>query len=178
MKEKNKVGIYGGSFNPPHLGHFQVATEAIEKYKLDCVIFVPVYKLNPEYKSSEELIKAKHRLQMLKLGIECSKYKNLCVSDVEIKRKGVSYTLDTLKLFTRKNRELYFICGSDTYGTIYHWKGIDEILKLIKKFIKFDRNKVNISSTEIREKIKKGLSVDYLLPKNVNEYIKREGLYK
>jgi nicotinate-nucleotide adenylyltransferase len=115
---------------------------------------------------------------MLKLGIECSKYKNLCVSDVEIKRKGVSYTLDTLKLFTRKNRELYFICGSDTYGTIYHWKGIDEILKLIKKFIKFDRNKVNISSTEIREKIKKGLSVDYLLPKNVNEYIKREGLYK
>lgn len=187
-----KIGILGGTFNPIHIGHLILAEEAREKLGLDKVIFVPTFL--PPHKDNSNIAPASDRLTMIKLAIEGNKY--FIVSDLEIKRNGRSYTIDTIKEFKDKfgSDDLYFIIGSDLLKYLEEWKDLNEIIKIVK-FIAATRpgyplekipsyintlpiRAVDISAFEIRECVKENKSFRYLLPERVYKYIKKRGLYK
>ncbi|MCM8800557.1 MAG: nicotinate-nucleotide adenylyltransferase [Candidatus Omnitrophica bacterium] len=187
-----RIGILGGTFNPIHLGHLILAEEARQKLKLDKVIFVPTYL--PPHKDNKEIAPAQDRLKMVKLAIKNNPY--FSVSDIEIRRKGRSYTIDTLREFKRimPSDELYFIIGSDLLNYLNEWKDLDEILKMVN-FIVATRpdypldklpphittlpiRAVDISGYQIRQAIKQKHSFRYLVPEKVFKYITKRGLYR
>ena len=187
-----KIGILGGTFNPAHSGHLILAEEAREKLGLDKVIFVPANL--PPHKDNGDIAQASFRLKMLKLAVKGNKH--FCVSDIEIKRQGRSYTIDTIKEFKRKYPadELYFIIGSDLLKYLDEWKDLNEINKLVK-FVAATRpgyslekippyihtlgiRAVDISGFEVRRCIKEGKSFRYLVPDAVFNFINKKGLYK
>lgn len=188
-----RIGILGGTFNPVHVGHLVLAEEAKEKLNLDKVIFAPAYI--PPHKKDEELADANDRFKMVELAIRG----NPCfeVSAFEIDAKTTSYSVETLKEFKKKYGEetkLFFITGADSLGELFSWKEIDEIFKL-SQFIVANRpgyeitnvpenvdvvtiTPLEISSSQIRKKIKEGKSIRYLVPEPVREYIIARRLYK
>ena len=187
-----RIGILGGTFNPIHTGHLILAEETREKIGLEKVIFVPAYL--PPHKDDSDIVQAEHRLTMVKLAIRGNP--DFEVSDLEIKRDGRSYTIDTLKelkvIYPRE--ELYFIIGSDLLEYLDEWKDLDEIIKLVK-FIVATRpgyaldkipsrittipiRAVDISGFEIRKAIRENKSFRYLVPQAVYDYIKKERLYR
>jgi len=205
-----KIGIFGGTFNPPHIGHMILADLVFDKLKLDELIFIPAYI--PPHKAKIHLIDAKHRLNMLKLSINNKKY--FKISDIEIKRGGKSYTYDTLMYLKSKNKntKFYLIIGYDNYKDFTCWKNYKEILKNCKtivlkrflnnetknkhhvsycqkklkdvetelpskNFIFIDNPILDISSTEIRNRIKKGKSFEFYVTEKVASYIKKNRLY-
>jgi len=187
-----KIGILGGTFNPIHIGHLILAEEAREKLGLDKIIFVPTYL--PPHKDSSDIASAKERYTMIKLAIKTNKY--FSVSDVEIKRDGRSYTIDTIKEFRKRypNDELYFITGSDLLKYLDEWKDLNEIIKMVK-FVVATRpgyplekipgyistvaiRAVDVSAFEIRKAIKEETSFRYLLPERVFNYINKKKLYR
>ena len=189
VKKVKRVGILGGTFNPPHIGHIILAQEVLDKLSLDRVLFVPTNI--PPHKNAS-LIEAKHRLKMVRLSIEGNKKFSLL--DWEIKRGGVSYTVDTLRELRNNfsSYEFYLIIGSDLAKDFNTWKDYQEIMKIAKvvvgkrkkfpwednrKFIPIDILEIDISSSLIREWIKKGWCVRYLLPPKVFNYIVRRKLY-
>ena len=199
---KRKVGIMGGSFDPIHIGHLVVANEALNIYELDEIIFVPAG--DPPHKSS---LKAApfHRLFMVNMAVLSND--KFSVSDLEIKCRGKSYTLNTLREFHKmyEDTEFYFITGTDAVIDLPNWYKPEEVLKLCR-FIaasrpgisikevneKIDEIKktfggniellkipmLQISSTEIRKRVSMGISVKYLLPESVEQYIIKNKLYK
>ena len=186
-----KIGILGGTFNPVHIGHLILAEEAREKLKLDKVIFV-VTNLAP-HKDNSDVVPASHRYQMIKLAVASNRY--FAVSDVEIKRRGLSYTIDTLKEFKRiyAQEELYFIIGSDLLKYLEEWKDLDEILRMVKVVVAtrptyplekipahistLPIRAVDVSGFEVRQAIREGRSFHYLVPEPVLRYILRHRLY-
>ena len=175
-----RIGVFGGSFNPVHKGHIKLAEAGLDELNLDKVVFVPSY-LTPLKKESE-LLPAPLRFLMVKQAIK--KYPNFSVSDYEMRKKRISYTVDTLKYFKKKfgrKAQLYFLSGADTPESLSRWKSPDKILKLCR-FAIFSRpgHRLNqgggtpplritmdalpISSTEIRRRLKKGQSVRALVP--------------
>jgi nicotinate-nucleotide adenylyltransferase len=123
-----KIGIFGGSFNPPHFGHLILAERTREILKLDKIIFVPAYI--PPHKKRIHIVDPVHRLKMLKLAIEGNEH--FGISDIEIKRGGTSFTYDTLLHLTEKHRnaKLYLIIGMDNYYDFNHWKNYNQIFDL------------------------------------------------
>jgi len=205
--KKEKIGILGGSFNPPHFGHLKIAKKAKELLKLDKVIFIPC---GIPALPKKDLAGSKHRLEMVKLLTKFDPC--FLVLDYEIKkakRNKKSYTIETIKYLKRKfkNAELFWIIGEDSFCEIIKgkWKEASKILDLInfvvclrgdhpfslknlakkyqslaKEFSKkviFIKTKIPISATEIRKKIKKGQSIKNLVPKEIEEYIKAHHLY-
>jgi len=187
-----KLGILGGTFNPVHIGHLILAEEAREKLGLDKIIFVPTNL--PPHKENSNIAAAAQRLYMLKLAIKGNK--NFGVSDMEIKRLGRSYTIDTLRELKRKypSDELYFLIGSDLLKYLDEWKDLSEINRMVK-FIAATRpgyplekipsdiqtlgiRAVDISGFEVREAIKNNKSFRYLVPESVFVYINKNRLYK
>ena len=187
-----KIAILGGTFNPIHIGHLILAEEAREKLGLDKVIFVPTYL--PPHKNNSDIAKPEHRYEMIKLAIQTNPYFSL--SDVEIKRAGRSFTIDTIKQFKQNypKDELYFIIGSDLLKYLDDWKDLKEVTKLVK-FITVTRpgyplNKipahittleiraVDISGYEIRKCLKDNRSFRYLVPGVVYNYINQNKLYR
>lgn len=132
-----KIGIFGGSFDPIHKGHIEIAQFMFDELSLDKLIFVPAYQ-NP-FKTKQKQVDPIHRLNMIKLVLR----PNMEVSDFEINRKGISYTIDTVKYFSQKyaNDRLYVIIGSDNLPKLSKWKDIDEIRKLAEIAI-YPRSKV------------------------------------
>ena len=187
-----KIGILGGTFNPIHYGHLILGEQVLGQLKLDCVIYVPSFL--PPHKSNKGVIAACHRLKMIQLA--CAHNRNFCVSDIEIKRKGKSYTVDTLRQIKRKypGAELYFLCGSDLVSELPMWKNLDEIFKLAKfvlakrpgfgkrltgkPFLKIHVAQVDISSSLIRDLIEQRRSIRYLTPDAVVQYIEKHQLYR
>jgi nicotinate-nucleotide adenylyltransferase len=187
-----KIGILGGTFNPIHAGHLLLAEEVKEKLGLDHVIFIPCFL--PPHKNSRDLPSAKHRLNMVKLAV--SDNNDFKVSTIEIDRGGRSYSIDTMhELATsyEKGTRFYFIIGSDSVATLSSWKSIDKLIKMCiivavgrpgykngrKKGVKtLDLPTIPVSSTDIRNLIKKDVSIHYLVPDKVREYIIKNGLYK
>ena len=194
-----KIGIFGGSFNPPHKKHIEIIKTLIENKHLDKVIFVPT---GTKYEYKNNLLPNNIRLDMLKLI--CNKENNFEVSDFELQDKVV-YTYQTLDYFKNKYKddEIYFICGSDNLSYIDEWKqgkyllenykfliterdtnNIKSILNKYKEYISnikvIRTNKDTISSTYIRNKIKdnKLEDVKEYLDKDVYLYIKKNNLYK
>jgi nicotinate-nucleotide adenylyltransferase len=186
-----KIGILGGTFNPIHIGHLILAEEVREKLKLDKIIFVPAYL--PPHKDNSDIAPHPHRLVMVKKAIKGNRC--FAVSDMEIKRNGRSYTIDTLKEFKKiyPKEELYFIIGSDLLNYLNDWKDLGEIIKMVK-FIVATRpgyplekipayistipiRAVDISGFSIRQAIKENKSFRYLVPEVVHKYIIRNKLY-
>jgi nicotinate-nucleotide adenylyltransferase len=186
-----KIGILGGTFNPIHIGHLILAEEAREKLGLDRVIFVPTYL--PPHKDSSDIVAALHRMAMVKLAIAGNKY--FSVSDVEIKRDGHSYTIDTIKEFKRRfpKDELYFIIGSDLLKYLADWKDLNEIIQMVRFIVAtrpgYSLNEipsyistmpiraVDVSGFQIRRCIKDKKSFRYLVPDGVYRYIIKKKLY-
>jgi len=187
-----KIGILGGTFNPIHIGHLILAEEVREKLGFDKIIFMPT-NLAP-HKDNADIVSAEDRYKMAKLAIKTNKY--FSVSDIEIKREGRSYTIDTLKEVKRTHPEdeLYFIIGSDLLKYLDDWKDLKEIIKMVS-FIVATRpgypleeipsyistipiRAVDISGFEIRKAIKENKSFRYLVPEAVFDYVKEKRLYK
>ena len=195
MTSPKKLGILGGTFDPIHMGHLVLAEQAREQFQLEQIIFIP--SASPPHKTEQELSLAIHRFEMTKLALEGNRY--FSVSDIELKRKGLSYTIETLRELKGlyKDSEIYFLTGSDVLEEITTWKDPEEIYKLARiviavrpGFDKFDPENhfakksvivritgVDISSTQIREKVRNGESIKYLVPSKVEEYIKKKNLY-
>jgi len=186
-----RIGIFGGTFNPIHFGHLVLAEQAYEKLNLDRVIFIPSYY--PPHKKVHDIISATHRYNMVNLAIQGNP--RFEISDIEIKRKGRSFLIDTIRQLKKiyPKSELFFISGSDVSSQISKWKSIEEILSLAKFVLakrpgyhlkKYNSNisvisitELDISSSMVRRKIKLGQSIRYLMPMRVFKYIKEKSLY-
>lgn len=137
-----KIGILGGTFNPVHSGHLILAQNALERLELSKILFVPC--ANPPHKASTTLATTEHRMTMLEMAIEHDLHFELC--DLEIKRGGFSYTIDTIRELKRLNpsAELFFIIGIDSLLELHTWKDINDLLKLCK-FVTFNRPGTDIA---------------------------------
>ncbi|MDP7349462.1 MAG: nicotinate-nucleotide adenylyltransferase, partial [Nitrospinota bacterium] len=120
-----RVGILGGTFNPIHFGHIYPTSEAARKLNLDKVLFIPAY--SPPHKPDGEIISAHHRKNLIKLAIEDYPYFEL--SPLEIDRKGISYSVDTVSALRKKDDSFFFIIGLDAFLEIDTWKEADRLLK-------------------------------------------------
>lgn len=196
-----KIAMFGGSFNPPHIGHLQLAQAFIEELKLDTLLLVPVF--SPPHKAANEMASPKHRLNMCRL---LERYNpKIKASDIEIKRGGSSYTVDTLKALKTlyPDSVLHLIIGADMYMSLQSWYQPEQICSLAKictisrncdniamlenhsRFLKrfgcesiILKDKVmTVSSTQVRNSLKSGESVMSLVAAEVYDYIKRNGLY-
>lgn len=192
-----KIGIFGGSFNPPHNMHTDIANYMINRHYVDKVIFVPT---GSKYTYKNNLIEEEHRYNMLE--ILSNKNDNIMVSDYELKSEVV-YTIDTLKHFKEEypNDEICFICGLDNFSYIDKWKNGEEILTnykivvinrdgndLEELLVKYDKYKDNIiisnmemkdiSSTYIRDNIKEIDKVKEYIDEDVLRYIQENNLYR
>lgn len=189
-----RVGIYGGTFDPIHLGHLITAQSVREIRELDKIIFVPAY-LSP-HKLDIKASSPKHRLNMLKLAVEGVDFFD--ISDFEITKKQISYTIDTLTELKKHYDELELIIGYDNIFKFYTWKEPDEIIKLAKLIVLKRKSSypppyedkyynqavfvqtrgIEISATDIRERVKRGQPINYLVTKEVKDYIFEHNLYK
>lgn len=187
-----KIGILGGTFNPIHYGHLILGEQVRGQLGLDFVLFIPTYL--PPHKSAEGVAGAADRLKMIQLAVAGNPH--LRVSDIEVRRRGKSYTVDTLRRINREfhKAELFFICGSDLVSEIPKWKNVEEIYRLARfvlakrpgfgrrltgeHFLKIHVAQVDISSSLIRGLVRKGRSIRYLTPDSVIRYIEKRGLYK
>ena len=124
---QKKIGLFGGTFNPVHLGHLRGAEEIREAFGLQEVIFIPA--AHPPHKMTEEIIQAHHRLEMVKRATR--KNPQFSTSDVELKRPGKSYSIDTIRYFRKKVKDsLYFILGRDAFVEIETWKDFQNLFSL------------------------------------------------
>ena len=215
-----KLGILGGTFNPIHYGHLAAAEEVRERLKLDKILFIPSYL--PPHKQEEDIPSAAQRFEMVRLATAGNP--NFETSDIEIRRQGKSYTIDTIETLrsTYPNAKLNFITGIDTFLEIQTWKDWERLFTLCSFVVlsrpgyrftdlvkiaflkqseqeldKLDRGDLaqlvvrsgaltvslemialyDISSTDIRRKVKEGRSIKYHLPEAVEIYIMKNRLY-
>jgi len=218
------IGLFGGTFDPIHLGHIQVAEEVKKKFSLDEILFIP--SALPPHKEPGYVADARDRLEMIKLAL--SGYADFTVSDVELKRPGPSYTIDTvlyIKSILNDKTAFYLIMGLDAIFEIDTWKSFSDLFLLVpfivltrtfvgqnatdggwlglEKYLKsrvsdgyrfsalqscyihnekqpvfvFDIVPIDISSTHIRRCIKKGKTIESLVPDIVQDFIEVKGLY-
>jgi nicotinate-nucleotide adenylyltransferase len=196
MKRLKRIGILGGTFNPIHIGHLILAEQSRQLLHLNKVIFVPTY-ISP-HKSSKFLAPAHTRYQMVSLAVKNNPYFE--VSDLELVRGGISYSIETVRRLktTFPQTRLFFITGSDFLDGFSTWKDIEELSKICKFVIaqrpgyeyrqlrkkmlkniqKIYVSALDISSTQIRRRIKSGQSIRYLVSEEVRGYILQKKLYR
>ena len=207
------IGIFGGTFDPIHMGHLRVAEEIREIFLLEKIYFVPGGI--PPHKRRQTITVAEDRLHMLKAAVKGNRF--FRVSEIETKRSGPSYTIDTLKAFEKRFDELYFLIGIDAFSQIDTWHLYQElfyhtnfivmtrpsgkkqsILEMLpddvrndirksnnalcahrsgRKIYLHDITQIDISSTKIKELLKKHRSIRYLVPVSVEKIIIEKGLY-
>ena len=191
-----KLGIFGGSFNPPHIGHLIVAESVRDQLQFEKILFIP--SANPPNKHDRSVAPAMDRLQMTRLAVQGNS--DFDVSDIEAQRGGISYTIDTVTalaaLYPKANISL--IIGTDNLLEFQTWKSPDEILSKVdlvamtrpgfstqadhgklSKFVTFvNVPQIGISGTEIRRRVKTGRTIRYLVPQAVQEFIVKRGLYR
>lgn len=197
-----KYGIFGGSFNPIHYGHLMICEYIKEEMGLDKVIFIPTG--NPPHKELE--LSAKDRYEMVRLAI--SPNPDFEISDIETTRVKKSYTVDTIRELKKiyKEEKLYFLIGLDSLFQLKTWMKIEDLSQEIEFVVALrpgylDKEEINkeidflrenfgtkinliktplyeISSTDLRDRIREGKSLRYLIPKKVLDYIEESGFYK
>lgn len=187
-----KIGLLGGTFNPVHRGHLLLAEGAVKQLLLDELRWVPARL--PPHKEVEGKVSAEDRARMVELAIGDHPKFRLC--RVELDRPAPSYTIDTVKALQKENpgAEWFFLIGSDTARELPTWRQIDELMKRIQ-FVAIPRpgpaagalpegvreipvQTADISSSAVREKIRRGESVQPWLPQPVWDYIREKGLYR
>jgi len=188
-----RIGMLGGTFDPIHLGHIKLATESIEKLSLDQLVFIPAYL--PPHKPDRKITPAEVRYRMVELAVEAMD--RIAVSRIELRLKGKSYSINTIKRLKAKYGEaasIFLITGADSIGELDTWKDLDE-LKRISSFVIATRpgysarqtppgtnfieiESPDISSTEIRRRIRDKEDFKEFLPQKVYNYIIERGLYQ
>ena len=185
-----KIGILGGTFDPPHLGHLLIASEVQHALALSEIWFIP--NQIPPHKKNEHFTDSDHRLNMLKIAIK--DHPEFSVSTIELEREGPSYTYDTLRLLREEFPEhaFYFIIGADMIEYLPNWHKVDEVIKLVTfvgvkrsgyqtntpyPVIEVEIPQIEVSSTMLRERLKTGGNTDFLLPSDVKRYIEENRLY-
>ncbi|MBV9876217.1 MAG: nicotinate (nicotinamide) nucleotide adenylyltransferase [Verrucomicrobia bacterium] len=183
-----RIGIYGGTFNPVHHGHLILARQALEEFKLDQLVFVPAAE--SPFKIQNHSAPAGDRLAMLRLAIAGED--RFSVDAIEIERGGVSYSIDTVKMFRNRDpgAELFFLVGEDNADRLTEWHRFEELKKLVY-FVVLSRSedfqspeypvvqrRIEISSTEIRNRVANQESITYLVPESVKHYIEQHQLYQ
>ncbi len=193
VSSEPKIGIFGGCFDPVHIGHMIIAEATRQQFCLDRIIFVPA-KIPPHRGSL--VASETHRFEMLKLAIQDNP--GFEISDVEIGREGVSYTYDTMMIMKKiLCASFYIIVGWDTFMILPSWYNAEKLAKEFSfivapriteksepdqfpfdvRYSMLDIPRIEISSTLIRQKIKTGQSIRYLVPDRVLDYIMREKVY-
>ncbi len=227
MEELKRLGIFGGTFNPIHIGHLIVAEDVRDRLSLDMVLFIPAHI--PPHKSVD-VAPARDRVEMVRLAVKDNPL--FAVSDIELRRQEKSYTVDTLwEIKSQTQADLFFILGSEAFTQIHTWRAPEQLFTLTN-FIVMERPgriistgdledylrelerrlpvfyyrgvekvedvhiftvesekmeskiylvpvvNVAISSTLVRRRVRSGRSIKYLVPKEVEAYIKERGLYQ
>ena len=187
-RKKLRLGLFGGSFNPIHCGHLILAEQAREQLSLDSVFFIPTFQ--PPHKHPKDLLDAQYRLRLVKLAVAGNRA--FTVSNLEIRRGGISYTLDTIEAVRKRHpdAELFLIVGQDMLSV--RWRNWDRIKALCTVavaarpgaspalepvIIRIDMPEIGISSSDIRERIRQGRSIRYRVPATVESAIRRFGWY-
>ena len=193
MKKKLRLGVYGGTFDPVHLGHLLLARDALEQCRLDAILFVPCGQ--SPLKKRSPLAPDARRLAMLRLALKGEP--RFWLSRCELDRPPPSYSVDTAAEIREAfpHAELFWLLGEDQWATLDQWRRPDELRQLVK-FILLPRGKasgragtpqvlslprprrIDISATEIRHRVKARLPIDHLVPASVAAYIKRHSLYR
>jgi len=195
----NRIGVFGGAFNPVHTAHLIIAEDVREQMHLDKVLFIPY--ANPPHKNSDDLLDSSHRLRMLQFAIEGNKYFE--ISDIELKNSSgsKSFTVDTLmklrELYKGSSAKFYLMIGLDNLIELHTWKDPGKLF-LLSEVVVLNRPgyvvqsvdneygrmvtyvpapDINISSTDIRHKIAEKKSIKYLVPLKVENYIVENKLY-
>jgi nicotinate-nucleotide adenylyltransferase len=219
-----RIGLFGGTFDPIHLGHLRAATEIREAFGLDRIYFIPA--AIPPHKENRAVAPADDRIEMIRLAV--GEKAGFVVSELELNRQGISYTIDTVAYFLNQNKgmdEFFLIIGVDAFLEIDTWKSYRDLFKHIPLIImarpdfeksvpgfdwksvdkfmytnisngyqfsesrqgylhqklhpvfRFNISMLDISGTKIRQLIKKGMSIRFLVPARVEQYIHERGLY-
>ena len=184
-----KVGILGGTFNPPHIGHLMMANEAYHTLQLDEVRFMP--NAIPPHKEADGATD-EQRQKMVELAIEDVPY--FALELFELERGGLSYTCDTMEALTKREPdvEFYFIIGGDSIDSLHKWYCIDKLVQYVQ-FVGLNRPgsnsktdypikmidapEIDLSSMLLRKRLASGGTVRYLIPEQVEAFIRKEGLY-
>ncbi len=182
------ICLFGGSFDPIHLGHIIPLIDIKDFLPVKKIIFIPA-KVSP-FKEGKVIAEPEHRINMIRISIEGNDYFD--VSDFEIKKGGISYTIDTIRYYKDIYDDLGFIIGEDNLKDFKKWKEWENILKIckvivikrkcspgdiIEGMIKINTRTIEISSSEIRQRIREGKEIKHLVKEGVAEYIYKNKLY-
>ncbi|MDH5759766.1 MAG: nicotinate-nucleotide adenylyltransferase [Gemmatimonadota bacterium] len=195
--DPSRLGVFGGTFDPPHVGHLAVAADVAASAGLDRVLWIPAGA--PPHKEGADVAPAAVRVEMVRAAVSGDPL--FAVSDVEVARPGPSYTVDTLRRLGElyPGSELFLLIGGDQFRHLDTWRAPGEIFRLATVLV-MDREgevaagapppladaasalfvpvtRVDVSSTEIRRRVREGRSIRYLVPGGVEEIIRRESLY-
>lgn len=188
-----RIGVFGGTFDPPHLGHLVVASDACGALGLDRVLWIP--SAVPPHKVATVQAPAEARLEMVRAAIEGDP--RFEADDLELRRPGPSYTVDTLRDLARRHAgaELVLLIGADNLREIPGWREPQEILKLARvavlsrdgagvppdapvPAVAVEVTRVDVSATEVRRRAAAGETIRYLVPDAVRALVERRGLYR
>ena len=192
-----RLAIFGGSFDPPHIGHLLAAGDAADQLELSRVIFVPT--ATQPLKAGRAAAGAEHRLAMVRLLVEGDQ--RFDVSDLEVNRAGLSFTVDTLTHFAGQfpADERFLLLGEDVLGTFDQWKEPSRVVSLARPVLlvrgddagsplpaamrsaevrRLKTRRIDVSSTEIRKRVQEGRSIKGFTTDGVAAYIARAGLYR
>jgi nicotinate-nucleotide adenylyltransferase len=194
-REGMRIGLFGGTFDPPHDGHIHLVLSLQEAHHLDRVLIIPA-RVNP---IKPPIASAEHRLEMAHLAFDT--VPGCTVVDVDVRRSGPSYTIDTIQWLMKHDREFaaaerFLLVGADAAASLPQWRDLDQILKLVRPLVAArvgsempkdlveeakqgwtQTGMLDISSTDIRSRIHQGLYVDHIVPEQVMEYIRECNLY-
>ncbi|MDR3294881.1 MAG: nicotinate-nucleotide adenylyltransferase [Clostridiales Family XIII bacterium] len=197
-----KIGVFGGSFDPIHNGHLRIAENAFAEAGLDSLLFMPVY-MQP-FKIGKTMCAPARRLEMLRLALQGKP--EFSVTGVELRERGVSYTIHSLRTIRAQSpadAEIYFLLGADMLLMLEKWKLAAELLREFSfivaarpgsdsvepfaaylsdtygtRILHMKNELLDVSSSDIREKVRQGKKIRGLVPKAVEEYIYENGMYK
>jgi nicotinate-nucleotide adenylyltransferase len=191
-----RIGVFGGTFDPPHIGHLLLASDAREALRLDILIFVPA-ATQPFKIHAPAIASPQDRLEMVRLAVADDA--NYTVDDTEIGRKGLSFTVDTLEHLAAKypGAELFLLLGEDTLAGFDQWRNPERIRELATLAVMgrsdpdgspaaeivagvkaVSARRIDGSSTEIRERLRAGKSIKGFVPESVEQFIEARGLYR
>jgi len=189
-----RIGVYGGTFDPPHIGHLLLAADARDALDLDRLIFVPA-GAQPFKVETPPVASAQDRLEMVRIAVADDAH--YVVDDAEINRKGLSYTVDTLQHLAgrHKGAKLFLLMGEDALEGFSKWREPNRIRELatlavmsrsdadradssLKDVVRVSTRRLDVSSTEIRQRLKLGKSIKGFVPEGVERFIEARGLYR
>ncbi|HEU4437467.1 MAG TPA: nicotinate-nucleotide adenylyltransferase [candidate division Zixibacteria bacterium] len=193
-KARAKIGLLGGTFDPPHLAHLVLAQTALDELKLDEIWFIPAFR--PPHKRGERVSSFAHRLAMLRLAIRGNK--RFKVLTIEKEKGGLSYTVETLPLLRRKhpNTQFFLLLGSDNLSELGGWREPEKVFSMaqpvfahrpltdeklpawLEHAVWLSNPRLEISATDLRARVRAGQSIRYFVPEAVERYIRKKGLYR